>query len=101
LPGLSLFTAALRARRNRGHESAEYAVLVADPWQGRRLSDAPTDLCLAVAGDWGIRRVYAETEPDNRRMITLLKHHGFEVERRPEEGLVVASVGPAVGTQGP
>jgi acetyltransferase len=71
------------------HEWAEYAVLVADPWQGRGLSDALTDLCLAIAGDWGIRRVYAETEPDNRRMITVLQHHGFEVESRPEEGVVV------------
>ena len=71
------------------HERAEYAVLVADPWQGRGLSDALTDRCLAIAGDWGVRTVYAETEPDNRRMITVLKHHGFEVERRPEEGVVV------------
>ena len=71
------------------HERAEYAVLVADPWQGRGLSDALTDRCLAIAGDWGVSTVYAETEPDNRRMITVLKHHGFEVERRPAEGVVV------------
>jgi acetyltransferase len=71
------------------HERAEYAVLVADPWQGRGLSDALTDRCLAVAGAWGVRTVYAETEPDNHRMITVMKHHGFDVEARPEAGVVV------------
>jgi acetyltransferase len=79
------------------HDRAEYAVLVADPWQGRGLSDALTDRCLAIAADWGVSTVYAETEPENRRMIAVLRHHGFEVERRPEEGVVVGqrSAGPA------
>ncbi len=71
------------------HDRAEYAVLVADPWQGRGLSDALTDRCLAIAADWGVSTVYAETEPENRRMIAVLRHHGFDVERRPEEGVVV------------
>jgi acetyltransferase len=75
------------------HERAEYAVLVADPWQGRGVSDALTDHCLAIAGDWGVTTVYAETEPDNRRMITVLEHHGFTVQRRPEQGVVVGERG--------
>jgi RimJ/RimL family protein N-acetyltransferase len=42
-----------------------------------------------VAGAWGVGTVYAETELDNQRMINVMRHHGFEVERRLEEGLVV------------
>ncbi|HSI80992.1 MAG TPA: bifunctional acetate--CoA ligase family protein/GNAT family N-acetyltransferase [Solirubrobacterales bacterium] len=71
------------------HRRAEYAVLVADPWQGRGLSDALTAHCLAVARDWGVESVYAETTPENRRMIAVLESHGFEVESRPAEGIVV------------
>jgi acetyltransferase len=71
------------------HHGAEYAVLVADPWQGRGLSDLLTDYCLEIAQSWGILIVRAETTPDNARMIAVLKKHGFTVTRRVEEGIVV------------
>jgi acetyltransferase len=71
------------------HTDAEYAVLVADPWQGKGLSDALTHHCLEIAREWGVGLVYAETTPENRRMISVLRSHGFEVATRPEEGVVV------------
>jgi acetyltransferase len=71
------------------HRDAEYAVLVADPWQGMGLSDVLTDYCVQIARHWGVGLVYAETTPDNNRMIAVLRTHGFDVERRPEQGDVV------------
>ena len=71
------------------HHDAEYAVLVADPWQGMGLSDVLTDYCLEIANQWGVAQVYAETTPDNSRMIAVLRAHGFEVKSKQEEGLVV------------
>lgn len=73
------------------HTTAEYAVLVADPWQGKGLSDTLTEYCLTIAKRWGVETVYAETTPENRRMIAVLRSHGFDVERRPEEGVVVGT----------
>ncbi len=70
-------------------KSAEYAVLVADPWQQRGLSDLLTAYCLEIAQAWGIRSVYAETTPNNARMIAVLKQHGFTLTREVAEGLVV------------
>jgi acetyltransferase len=70
-------------------ENAEYAVLVADPWQGLGVSDLLTDYCLEIARAWGVRRVYAETTPDNARMIAVLKQHRFTLTRPVAEGLVV------------
>jgi acetyltransferase len=67
---------------------------VADPWQGRGLSDLLTDYCLKIARSWGIRRVYAETTPDNVRMIAVFEKHGFALTRRTEEGIVVAERSP-------
>jgi acetyltransferase len=71
------------------HRDAEYAVLVADPWQSKGLSDELTDYCLEIASSWGVASVYAETTPDNNRMVAVLRAHGFEVERNRDEGLVV------------
>jgi acetyltransferase len=75
-------------------QGAEYATLVADPWQGRGLSDLLTDYCLEIARAWGIRSVYAETTPDNTRMIAVLKQHGFAMTRAVAEGLVVGERSP-------
>jgi acetyltransferase len=68
--------------------SAEYAVLVADPWQGHGLADLLTDSCLEIARSWGVEEVYAETTPDNARMIAVVRGHGFAVRRRVEDGVV-------------
>ena len=71
------------------HHNAEYAVLVADPWQSQGLSDSLTDYCLEIAEQWGVALVYAETTPENHRMIAVLRAHGFDVKSKLDEGLVV------------
>jgi acetyltransferase len=63
------------------HRDAEYAVLVADTWQGRGLGSLITKYCFEICGTWGIDRVYAETTADNQRMQSILRRHRFEVKR--------------------
>jgi acetyltransferase len=60
------------------HREAEYAVLVADAWQGRGLGKLLTDYCLGICESWGIERVVAETTTDNARMQRILANRGFE-----------------------
>jgi acetyltransferase len=60
------------------HELAEYAVLVADAWQGRGLGNLLTDYCLKICQTWGIDRVVAETTTDNLQMRRILSRRGFE-----------------------
>jgi acetyltransferase len=71
---------------------AEYALLVADPWQNRGLSQPLTERCLDVARAWGVDTVWAETDPENRRMISVLRRHGFTVSAKPEDGVMSASL---------
>jgi acetyltransferase len=71
------------------HESAEFAVLVPDPWQGRKIGGMLLDYSLELAAGWGIKRVIAETDPDNRRMLETFHKRGFHAEFRREEEVVL------------
>lgn len=68
--------------------AAEYAVLVADPWQGKGLGGMFTSFCLQVAHTQGIGRVIAEFLPDNMRMIQILEARDFDLHRDLQERVV-------------
>ena len=71
------------------HQTAEYAVLVADRWQSHGLGGMLTDYCLEIARDWQIRRVTAETSPENARMLAIFRDRGFEFDRSVAPDVVV------------
>ncbi len=70
-------------------ESAEYAVLVGDPWQDRGLGGVLTDHCLAIAHGWGLRRITAVTTTNNPRMIAVFEKRGFRLRADPGDELAV------------
>ncbi len=70
------------------HETAEYAVLVADPWQSKGLGSAFTDCCLRLAHTWGVGRVVAEFLPGNMRIIRILEKRAFDMYRDMQEHVV-------------
>ena len=74
-------------------QRAEYAVLIADPWQRRGLGSLLTGYCLEFARSWGLRSVYAETAIDNANMIAVFQKQGFGLTRRPDEGVVLVERG--------
>ena len=65
---------------NVDHETAEFAILVADAWQGKGAGVLVTERCLAIAGEWGLRRVEAITAVANTRMIAIFEQCGFAIE---------------------
>jgi len=70
------------------HETAEYAVLVPDLWQGKGVGALLLDYCLEFAARWGISEIVAETDPENMRMLSLFRKRGFDSVVRRDEDVV-------------
>ncbi|MCS7095015.1 MAG: bifunctional acetate--CoA ligase family protein/GNAT family N-acetyltransferase [Thaumarchaeota archaeon] len=64
---------------------AEFAVLVADDFQGKGLGTKLIDTLIEVAQERKISTIYGIILPDNVRMINLAKKMGFTIKRRGED----------------
>jgi len=68
-----------------GGKSAEFSVLVGDPWQGRGIGARLLQRLLEVAADRGMRCIEGTVLSDNTQMLALARKLGFELEN-PEGG---------------
>jgi len=68
--------------------SAEYAVIVSDPWQGQGLGGMLLDHCLDLAKRWGLNQVVADAEIDNKAMLKNFRSRGFMSDVSYEDGIV-------------
>ena len=76
-----------RYAREPESTTAEFAIVVADHWQGTGLgTELMRSLCHA-ARDRGVRRVVGETLATNRRFIDWARSFGCSVEIEPHSGL--------------
>ena len=68
----------------RDGSEAEFAVSVADGWQGRGLASLLLSKLLCQASKAGIERVVGETLATNGTMLHLARKAGFAVRRSPD-----------------
>ena len=73
------------------HQTAEFAVIVVDRWQGRGLGGLLTDYCLELAKKWGVKQVVAEISKDNARMLATFRNRGFQINSRMEQDVAIAT----------
>ncbi|MGT2433694.1 N-acetyltransferase family protein [Cupriavidus basilensis] len=86
-----------------GDAVGEFAVAVADDWQGkgigRRLIQRLRDAAIGA----GLRLLRGDVLSENRRMLALMREFGFSARRNPEDVLLyevrLALSGQAVGEQ--
>ncbi|MHA2503820.1 MAG: GNAT family N-acetyltransferase [Candidatus Kariarchaeaceae archaeon] len=57
---------------------AEFAILVADAYQGKGIGQVMTREIIRIGKSQGIRRVIAFTDNDNRKMLQVFKKMGFD-----------------------
>ncbi len=67
--------------RRRG----EFAVVVADDFQGKGLGTKLIDMLIQIAYERGLDSLYGVAMPENTRIIELCKKLGFDVRYTPEE----------------
>ncbi len=80
-------------RYDRGHDAAaaEVAFVVEDHHQRRGLATVMLEHLAAVARSNGIERFDAETLPDNRAMMDVFRHAGFDVSSHFDSGVIDVS----------
>ncbi len=62
------------------HKEAEYAVIISDQWQRKRLGGILSEHCMELAKRWGVETLRAETVHGNYRMIKILNRCHFKTE---------------------
>jgi acetyltransferase len=66
--------------------TGEFAVLVADAWQGKGIGGNLLEKCLSIAEKQGFKTVHGIVLQGNRNMLELGKKLGFEAKRDLDDG---------------
>jgi acetyltransferase len=68
----------------------EFAVVVADPWQGLGIGTKMVDHIIGIAEDKNLERIEGVVLSRNTRMLDLCRKMGFQMKRRNHEEVEVA-----------
>ena len=81
-------------RLSKVHERAvaEFAILVADPYQGAGLGSELLRRLVAIGRDEGLERILADILPTNGAMIRIASEQGFRVQTSEDGGVVRAEL---------
>ena len=86
--GQAAIIAVARFVRDATGQVADFAIVVADAWQGRGLGSQLMRSLIDAAGLLGAKRLTGITMTTNARMLALAKRLGFEVSRDPQDATV-------------
>jgi acetyltransferase len=78
--GIEKMVGVVRIISDAWGESAEYAIAVADDWQGLGLGSQMTDFIIEVAQEMGIKKLIANVMSANKGMLGLFRKKGFNVK---------------------
>jgi len=70
---------------NPDRETCEFAVAIADDWQGRRLGSTLMRAIIEAARAKGLRRIEGFVLSNNSKMLGLMSYLGFRIETDPED----------------
>lgn len=77
---------------DRNNESAEFAIVVADSWQGRGIGSRLLAKLIDVARRRGLKRLYGDILATNRPMLELARKLRFTLGRHEDPTLTRAAL---------
>ena len=72
--------------------ACEFALVVADAWQGRGIGRRMLEKLIAIAAARGVPALYGDMLATNRAMIGLVGRLGFQLARHPAESHLTRAV---------
>ena len=78
--GKKVMTGVVRLVADSKNEEAEFAIVVADKWQGQGLGNHFTDLLMDIAKKRGIRKITATVLQANTTMLHMFRKRGFIIK---------------------
>ena len=70
--------------RDKDNQAAEFALVVADSWQGRGIGTRLMAKLIDAARRRGVKRLYGDILATNRPMLQLARKLGFELARHED-----------------
>ena len=92
LGGAETLIGVTRYVRDQDHKAAEFALVVADSWQGRGIGGRLLAKLADVARRRGLKSLYGDILAINRPMLGLVRKLGFTLERHEDPTLTRATL---------
>jgi acetyltransferase len=83
--GQKMIAGVVRLVADANNDSAEFAILVGDQWQGKRLGSRFMDLIMEIAERRKIKKVYATVLNANVTMLHMFRKRGFQIKTEDTE----------------
>ena len=83
-PGPEVMMGVSRLVMAADRSTAEFAVIVADPWQGKGLGPRLVERVMDIAREQGVKRLTADVLPQNQPMLEMGRRLGFGVTKDHE-----------------
>ncbi len=74
--------------RDKEGEAAEFAIVLADAWQGRGIGRRMMEKLIKTARERGVTTMYGDILSTNIHMFALLRRLGFSLGRNPDDATV-------------
>jgi acetyltransferase len=83
-PGPEVMLGVCRLVMEANRETAEFAVIVADQWQGKGLGPKLVEAVIAIARERRVKLLWGEVLASNQPMLDMVKRLGFRLTRQTE-----------------